>query len=1500
MEDPKLKVGSSVVVTGKNIEGTVAFIGTTQFSAGTFSFLLTFVLGKWVGVVLKQPLGKNNGTVQGKRYFECEENYGLFVRPTQVALIGPDGPISIMNTSISSVASEGGLTRMSGAGAGHSRATSLRKPTQISNPSLSRPESRTSLPRSKDSSLTRSQPKPPTSNSRMNLSSSTNKLSQDDLSKSDISGRLSTSQISASKKPPASSASPSISKPSSRTSSSQAVAADSTADRRTSTNIPQPSELVKAPAPPPSTISSSPPQQKVEPVQASSPHSPAPSAPPAAPVLEGHEEQIPSDVRVELENLRAEVKDLTEKLEVLKAKRAEDRGKLKEAESLKVQVTQLEENRKLMQEKSADLQRQVAQAKSEAAETQAAFDRFKEEMSDTMDTIEMATLDKEMAEEKLDSANLEIESLKERIEELTLENQIMKDEQANTPLPSGDGEQNSTGPTVAQWKQLEQQNERMKMGLMTFRDLANQDKQQIAALTKEVSSLQAEVSHLNAEKTRLSEELKQAVEHTIELKEQVDAALGADQMVSILTQKNLELEEKVEKLTEERNDLEALCETNDELLEGEHDRQLELAEQVDLARGQMRELVRQLEASRETVADYEQTISKFREVVTQLQTQNTQLNQSLANARRTASSASLAAMAADQSATQAEASALMLGNPAGRQLEAQTIAKVIEMELRNLDAEQGVQHVKWLCAFLPEEFSRRAGEHDAILILLLINRLIFKCELLATQVRKRNPLPTCIRGLATQSGLQAPLPSVPAPPAPVKFTAGGDEMDEIDVFKTEAEMASFTSFLILLLNYWQGLLQQLKSVLSSCHVKRFSKLVTLYTDFSSGHEDVLDRLLDLCRRDQLDEAISLDNLVSSVEFFVNVHTVHVLPVLQTTPEVMNSTEIMSDFARIVLASSEAITVDASCMAAFIGQSLDIVDPESEVSGDGVLGKFISQLGRLSASIRAQARCIRRRLPSNSGSQPLSFPASLSSCLDLALHKLVICSRCLFATTKSTGQMVATQMAEHKALDAAAVQRECFVPSVQAILSETDSPVGSTTPVEAVLSSLLEGVASQVSATATAMEHGEYDFDGSKQPKTQEPIIQRAIAYRNAQSEMESYKGKLELKDVELFELRRELKARVDEISEMTVRINMAEKKLETSGRGNLEKIADLEDRLQKMKNQQKQTEKPSYKTPIGAKSQIIVDFDSPSIYRINDMNEMCREYGQAIDGMQADLANIEKENAELKEKLRKMSKSSLGFGLAKPIAGSLLHSPGDPGSDGNVTPSSPMSLASKLSAYRDVTILLNEIETLREAVRYLSSENTKLRGRKFHDDVMSLRPLRVPYRNQIEKSTGSTDEESSEESEKENMKSSAPSLTELTRRVKAAVTSYHEVLATTRLVNLKGGSESRDTPEAQLARQSERLLLAKRDLEKAQEDLLAYTKSRPGYGAVKADMATFTSSRTAHKLGIEGSNLDARRLLGRITVPNFSKENITATNYALRVSSDQLRELVSVLMPTPN
>jgi len=61
---PKLEVGCRVELTGKNIQGNVAFIGQTHFETGT-----------WVGIILDEPKGKNNGIVKNrqgvsKTYFE--------------------------------------------------------------------------------------------------------------------------------------------------------------------------------------------------------------------------------------------------------------------------------------------------------------------------------------------------------------------------------------------------------------------------------------------------------------------------------------------------------------------------------------------------------------------------------------------------------------------------------------------------------------------------------------------------------------------------------------------------------------------------------------------------------------------------------------------------------------------------------------------------------------------------------------------------------------------------------------------------------------------------------------------------------------------------------------------------------------------------------------------------------------------------------------------------------------------------------------------------------------------------------------------------------------------------------------------------------------------------------------------------------------------------------------------------------------------------------------
>jgi hypothetical protein len=71
-----LAVGDRVL-TEFGDEGHVRFIGETAFRPGV-----------WVGVALLRPKGKNDGTVQGVRYFECPLDHGLFARAQKLTPLG--------------------------------------------------------------------------------------------------------------------------------------------------------------------------------------------------------------------------------------------------------------------------------------------------------------------------------------------------------------------------------------------------------------------------------------------------------------------------------------------------------------------------------------------------------------------------------------------------------------------------------------------------------------------------------------------------------------------------------------------------------------------------------------------------------------------------------------------------------------------------------------------------------------------------------------------------------------------------------------------------------------------------------------------------------------------------------------------------------------------------------------------------------------------------------------------------------------------------------------------------------------------------------------------------------------------------------------------------------------------------------------------------------------------------------------------------------------------
>lgn len=64
---------------------------------------------------------------------------------------------------------------------------------------------------------------------------------------------------------------------------------------------------------------------------------------------------------------------------------------------------------------------------------------------------------------------------------------------------------------------------------------------------------------------------------------QIDAALGAEEMVEKLTEKNLSLEEKVRELQEMVDDLEKMQELNDELQETARESEQDLREEIEIA-----------------------------------------------------------------------------------------------------------------------------------------------------------------------------------------------------------------------------------------------------------------------------------------------------------------------------------------------------------------------------------------------------------------------------------------------------------------------------------------------------------------------------------------------------------------------------------------------------------------------------------------------------------------------------------------------------------------------------------------------------------------------------------------------------------------------------------------------------------------------------------------------------------------------------------------------------
>ena len=412
-----------------------------------------------------------------------------------------------------------------------------------------------------------------------------------------------------------------------------------------------------------------------------------------------------------------EVEDLKTKLRLMEKKRMEDREKLKTRDKLQADRDRFEGIILKMQSKYQPQQQEIAELKRRLKEEEARYQNLESQQSENDTINEMATLDREMAEETAESLKIELDSLRQKHEELELEVEVLREENQELGKEMSPEEKTSQG-----WLQLERSNERYREALVLLRDAKLQ---QEADFKGEIAELEQDVEALNKikdEHTHTKKKLLHSESALVELREQLDTALGAEEMIEELTEKNMSLVEKMDEMRQTIEDLESLKELNDELEVNHTETEKQLQDEIDYNEALLAEEAKKSAVQDGTIQDLEYTVTRFRDLVTNMQSD-------------------LEDMRASHQISETEANELGSRSRAMMDLNmrlhisaSKAQVRAIDLELRKMEAYESSEHLAIVQLFLPDSFK---SERDSVEAFLRFRRIGFKANMMHHFVKER-------------------------------------------------------------------------------------------------------------------------------------------------------------------------------------------------------------------------------------------------------------------------------------------------------------------------------------------------------------------------------------------------------------------------------------------------------------------------------------------------------------------------------------------------------------------------------------------------------------------------------------------------------------------------------------------------------------------------------------------------------------------------------------------
>lgn len=555
-------------------------------------------------------------------------------------------------------------------------------------------------------------------------------------------------------------------------------------------------------------------------------------------------------------------------------------------------------------------------------------------------------------------------------------------------------------------------------------------------------------------------------------------------MVETLTEKKFELEDRVKLLEEEVAQLEALEEVHEQLIESNHDLEMDLREELDLAQAAKKEVLRERDAAIETIYDRDQTITKFRELVQKLNEQLIELRDK-ATASNDPKSLQDTQMISNETVDYKQMFA-----------ESKAYTKAIDVQLRQIELTQANEHVQMLSAFMPESFMSRGGDHDSILVILLISRLVFKCGIVISQTRERFP---AVENVTKESIIQG----------------------------HSVQQYAFKCRLMHYIHNLQCALHQILYGLNSCQPDTLLRAGSSLPEMVA-QEKIIDGIIELLKSNQLDENSTTDNIEKCVAFFNAMNSV-----LLAGEDLLNETQMLRDCVAAIQSACESVLNDTAIARALIRQ-------EGSASDATLLMQFLADNVE---SIKQQVKSIRRRLPQDlhvvkCGISPLKLEAM--RVLSQQLSRIM--SALYQANKQSVAHIVATIEGDND-------NDHCIDPvkfweslslACERIYEQDDR--GPSQNFKSVLSAANNDL-QQVAQYLLDKEYEIMSLANQKQEKPTSPIILRAQTIKKQLEQKNVLAATLENREADIKQLKLAAKMKQHELSEMQIRKDLAEKKL---------------------------------------------------------------------------------------------------------------------------------------------------------------------------------------------------------------------------------------------------------------------------------------------------------------------------------------------------------------------